>query len=208
MNRTWAGKKLNTIERRIAVLEYQRHELGKRVFVSGEPAEAEQRARYFAISDVRLRRKLIGIERRLHEARRRRHTALVTYWRSTVAETRGKLDDLRSDSPGSDWRRGILWDVLTVFWILAGFGWLTLQWIGLGVGAAAAAVWSRRLVRSRAGARITFLRQGDDALRAHESELRKAEREAAAAESELPLFSEQEEKTGIEDAPRAMATAE
>jgi hypothetical protein len=200
MTRTRAGKALDAIDRKIAVLEHQRRELERQAF--GQPVnDGERRARYFSLADVGQRRRLIGLERRLHQLRREQRDAAVTYWRIMVAETRAKLADLGSEALSSNWKRGILWDIVTVFWIFVGLGWLTYRWAGAAVGAIVAAVGSRYIARSRERSRMTFLRQGNDVLRSNESELQQAEREAALHEGAPPAFSATEEQTGIEDAP-------
>lgn len=197
MTRTRAGKKVDRLDARIAVLDRQRRALETQA-LGAEIGDADRRASYFALADVTQRRKLIALTRRIGELGREHRDATVAYWRIVTDETRAKLDDLRSDAPGSNWRRGIWWDVLTVFWILVGFGWLTFQVAGAIGGALAAGLWSRYIVTSRAAARLAFLRQGDDALRSSESQLRSAERDAAVATHDL--FSASEEATGTADA--------
>jgi hypothetical protein len=196
MTRTRAGKKVDRLDARIAVLDRQRRALETQA-LGAEVGEADRRASYFAIADVARRRKLIALTRRIEELGREHRDATVVYWRIVTDETRAKLEDLRSDAPGSNWRRGIWWDVLTVFWILVGFGWLTFQVAGAIGGALAAGLWSRYIVTSRAASRVAFLRQGDDALRSSESQLGSAERDAAVETHEL--FSASEEATGTAD---------
>jgi hypothetical protein len=200
MSRFRANKNVHSLYAKIDALDRQRRELEVRAFGAEVPVPV-RRDRYFGLPDAELRRKLIGMVRRLRELGIRHHDARVAYWQLVTDETRAKLDDLRSDAPRSSWRRGIWWDVLTVFWILAGFGLLTFQIPGAVVGAIAAAIWARHIVKSRAATRIAFLREGDDALRSSESQLQQARREAAAAQAVAEPFSATEEQSGVPDAP-------
>jgi hypothetical protein len=199
MSRFRANKNVHSLYAKIDAVDRRRRELEVQAF-GAEIPEGVRRDRYFALNDAELRRILIGTARRQHELGIRHHDARVAYWQLVADETRAKLDDLRSDAPRSSWRRGIWWDVLTVFWILAGFGWLTFQVAGAVIGAIAAAIWARHIVKSRAATRISFLRQGDDALRSSESQLQQARREAAAAQAVAAPFSAAEEQSGLPDA--------
>jgi hypothetical protein len=198
MTRFKTRKKLSVVDAEVDALEQERRALELQA-LAGEVPEAGRRERYFSIEDPDLRRKAIGIERDLHDLRRRQRAAAVDYWTAVAAETRAKLDDLKSESPTSAWRRRIWWDVLTILWILAGAGWLAFQIPGAAAGAIATAVCAWFIVRSREGMRLTSIRQGEEILRSSESELRKAEWEAAQGTPAPPAFSASERETGMPD---------
>ncbi len=206
MTRLRTGRKLDAVDRKIAALEEQRRTLETRA-LGGELNDAGRRERYFSIPDLALRRKAIGIERALHELRQQQQVATVDYWASVAATTRSKLADLQSESPTSAWRRGIWWDVLTIFWILVGAGWLAARIPGAVGGAVAAAVWGWFIVRGRERTRLTYIRQGEDMLRSSERELQQAQRHAARPSPSPALFSASEAETGTPD-EQAGSTAE
>ncbi len=194
MTRKAAARALDRLDAQLAQLEAERRALEIEAF-GAACDEERRRERYFALGDEALRRRLIGRERALHELRRQQHEAAVEYRNAVIAETRAKLDDLRSDSPASTWRRGIWWDLLTVFWILAGAGWLAAKLPGALAGAAASGACGWWIVRRRAPARLAAIQAGEALLRASESELQEALREASEARPQ-PLFSAAEEATG------------
>ena len=198
MTRFKSRKKLSAVDAQVDALEQERRALELQVLAAEVP-EAGRRARYFSIEDPELRRKAIGIERALHDLRQRQRAAAVAYWQAVAGETRAKLDDLKSESPTSAWRRRIWWDVLTILWILAGAGWLAFQIPGAAAGAVVTAICAWFIVRSREGMRLTSIRQGEEILRSSESELRKAEWEAAQATPAPPTFSTSEQETGMPD---------
>ena len=198
MTRFRAGKKLDALDAKVDTLEAERRALELRALNGEVPADV-RRARYFSIADVALRRKAIEIERTLHDLRQRQRAAAVAYWTAAAAETRAKLDDLKSTSPTSAWRRRIWWDVLTILWILAGAGWLAFQIPGAVAGTVVTAVCAWYIVRGRERMRLSSIRQGEDILRSRESELRRAEWEMAQATPASPAFSPSEEKTGMPD---------
>jgi hypothetical protein len=196
MKRFKAGKKLDALDAEIHALETERRELELQA-LNAEVPDDGRRARYFSIEDLALRRKAIGVERALHDLRQRQHAAAVAYWTAVAAETRAKLDDLKSESPTSAWRRRIWWDVLTILWILAGAGWLAYGIPGAAGGTVVTAVCAWFIVRGRDGMRLTSIRQGEEILRSSESELRKAEWDASQAMPASPAFSAAEQETGM-----------
>lgn len=192
------NKKLQRIDSEVEALEAKRRALEARAFGAELPA-AERRGRYFAVADADLRRELIATGRALHEARGRQRAAAIDYWETVAADTRRKLDDLRSDSPTSAWRRAIWWDVLTLFWIFAGAGWLAYRWAGAATGTAFTAAAGWYVVRRREQTRISALREGEDVLRSSENELRLARAEAENPAHASPPFSAAEEGNGVAD---------
>lgn len=198
MKRFKAGKQLHALDAQIDTLETERRALELQA-LDAEVPEDGRRARYFSIEDLALRRKAIGVERALHDLRQRQRAAAVTYWTAVAAETRAKLDDLKSESPTSAWRRRIWWDVLTILWILAGAGWLAFGIPGATGGAVVTAACAWLIARSREAMRLTAIRQGEEILRSSESELRKAEWDAAQAAPATPAFSPSEQETGMPD---------
>jgi hypothetical protein len=193
MKRFRAAKRLDALDTRLDILEAERRALEFQAF-GAEVATAQRREKYFAIPDPALRRKAIGIERRLHALRRDERVAAIEYWTTVGNETRAKLDDLKSDSPTADWRRSIWWDVLTLLWIIGGAGWLAAGLPGAGVGTAITAAGAWYILRSRARARPARIREGEEALRSSERELHAAEQEVGEAP-----FSATEEQTGVPD---------
>jgi hypothetical protein len=155
MTRFSANKKLNALDRKIDVLE------------------AECRKASSAPSG--------DLERQLLQLREQRHLANLEYLEAIVAETRAKLDDLKSDALGSGWRRAIWWDILTIFWFVAGAGWLVWRWPGVLAGTLATAACGAWIARQRRQSRPTFIRQGEDKLRASQAELEEARRQVPAA---------------------------
>ena len=198
MTRRRASRKLYAADTEVDALEKERRTLELQAF-GAEASDAERRARYFSIEDVALRRRLIGIERSLHELRQRQRDAAIQYWTTVAGETRANLEDLKSESPTSAWRQRIWWDIVTILWILGGAGWLAYGIPGAAVGTATtlAATWF--IVRSRRRARPILIRQGEDHLRASERELQLVERYSAPATPAPPAFSESEAETGIPD---------
>jgi len=178
MSRFKAAKTLDAIDARIHALEAERRALEQQA-LGGEIAEgAARRERYFAIGDSALRRRLISLERDLHEKRREQGAATVAYWNTVAAETRRKLDDLREQSLRSSWRRGVWYDILTILWILVGGAFWAFGWPGALVGAVFTAAWAPVLMRGRERTRLGSIRKGEEILRSAENELRLAEREA------------------------------
>lgn len=200
MNRFRAAKRLDALDAEIDALLAQRRALELSA-LGAEVSDDERRARYFATADPESRRRLIGLERKLHELRARNHSAAVEYWKMATAETRGKLDDFRSESPTAGWRRDLWFDALTLVWILGGAGWLYRGTGGLLVGSAIAAVGAWFVARARTRARPARVREGENALRSGESELSAAEQQAARSGVALPLFSATEEASGVPDEP-------
>lgn len=194
MNPRNAKRKLFLVRKRIAILEDRRRVLEVKAF-GAEIPDAERRGRYFSIPDVALRRRLIGVERALHERRRRRHEAEVAYRQAVAGEIRAYLDGVESESRTSRWWQTIWWDMGTIFWVLVGAGWLTYRIPGALAGAAASAVCSWFLVRSRKRARPKLILRGQEALRASQSELGVAQR----AEVPPAVFSASEAESGIAD---------
>lgn len=200
MNRFRAAKRLDALDAEIDALLAERRALEIAAFGT-EVRDDERRARYFAIAEPESRRRLIGLERKLHELRTRNHSAAVEYWTTVTAETRGKLDDFRSESPTAGWRRDLWFDALTLVWILGGAGWLYRGTRGLLVGTAIAAIGAWFVARARNRTRPARVREGEDALRSGESELRSAEQQANLAAGARPLFSATEEASGLPDGP-------
>jgi hypothetical protein len=200
MNRFRAAKRLDALDAQIDALLAERRALEISA-LGTEVRDDERRARYFAVADPETRRRLIGLERKLHELRARNHSAAVEYWKMVTAETRGKLDDVRSDSPTAGWRRDLWLDALTLVWILGGAGWLYRGTRGLLVGCAIAAIGAWFVARARERARPARVREGENALHSGESELRAAEQQASHAAGARPLFSATEEASGLPDAP-------
>jgi hypothetical protein len=191
-----AKRKLLMVRKRIAILEERRRVLELKA-LGAEAADAERRERYFAIPDVALRRRLIGIDRSLHERLERRRTAEIAYRQAVATQIRADLDDLTSEARFSRWRQGIWWDIGTILWILSGAGWLAYQLPGALAGAAISAVCGWFLVRSRERARPRLIQRGQEALRASQSELGIAQR----AEVPPPVFSSAEAESGIAAMP-------
>jgi hypothetical protein len=206
MSRFSAAKKLDALTEEVESLEREQHELEHQALGTEIP-DAERRGRYFSIADAEVRRRLIGIEWALQDLRQRHRAAAVEYWTAVSQETRNKLDDLKSESPTSAWRRAIWWDLLTIFWILGGAGWLAFGIPGAAVGAVATAIWARFIVRSRERTRLTSIRQGEDVLRSSENELRQAQQQHAPALSPDLLFTRAEAETGLPDLPGAAMPA-
>jgi hypothetical protein len=200
MNRFRAAKRLDALDAQIDALLAERHALEISA-LGTEVRDDERRARYFAVADPETRRRLIGLERKLHDLRTRNHSAAVEYWTMVTAETRGKLDDVRSDSPTAGWRRDLWLDALTLVWILGGAGWLFRGMRGLLVGCAIAAIGAWFVARARDRARPGRVREGENALHTGESELRAAEQQAADAARLRSLFSATEEASGVPDGP-------
>lgn len=199
MSRFKAAKTLDAIDARIHALEAERRALEQQA-LGGEIAEgAARRERYFAIGDSALRRRLINLERDLHEKRREQGAATVAYWDTVAAETRRKLDDLREQSLRSSWRRGVWYDILTILWILVGGGFWAFRWAGAIAGAVITAAWAPFLVRGRERTRISSIRKGEDILRSAENELRIAERERDRHQAD-GIFSATEAVAGAPDA--------
>lgn len=192
------NKKLQRIDGEVEALEAQRRALEEQAF-GGEVPDAERRARYFAVADAGLRRRLVAAGLALHEARARQRAAAVAYWETVATDTRRKLDDLRSDSPTSAWRRAIWWDVLTLLWILAGAGWLAYQAPGAITGTVATVLASVYVVRRREQTRVSAIRQGEDMLRSAENELRLARADADNPAHGSPPFSATEAASGAAD---------
>jgi hypothetical protein len=195
MTRRRASRRLYAASKKVATLEDRRRALEIQA-LGAEASDAERRARYFSIADAALRRELIGLERSLHELREERRAAAVGYWTTVTAGIRAELADLASESRTSGWWQHVWWDVATILWILTGAGWLAYRIPGALAGAAVTAVCAWFLVRSRMGARPALIRRGEEALRASESELRLAERDAVP---EVPAFSALEAETGVAD---------
>jgi hypothetical protein len=194
MKRFRAAKRLDALDVKVDALEAERRSLEIQA-LGAEISAGERRRRYFSITDRDLRRKAIGLERRLDELREQDRAAAIEYWTTVSAETRAKLDDLKSDSPTSEWRRSIWWDALTLLWILGGAGWLAAGVAGAATGTVATAIGAWYITRSRKLARPARIREGEDALRASESELR-----AAQQATPDPVFSASEADTGMPDA--------
>ncbi len=199
MTRRRASRTLYALDSEAAALEGERRALEIEAF-GAEATDAERRYRYFAIADVALRRKLIGLERSLHDVRQRRRDAAVKYWTIVATETRGNLAALTSESLTSAWWQGIWWDIATMLWILGGAGWLTYQIPGAAVGTAATGAAAWFIVRRRKRTRPALIRQGQEVLRSSERELQLAEQDATPAASRVPVFSEREAETGLPDA--------
>jgi hypothetical protein len=200
MSRLRAKKKLYALDAEVEALEQKRRALELET-LGAEVTDGERRARYFSIADAGLRRQLIGVERALHGASQRQRAAAIEYWTTVAAETRSKLEDLKSDSPTSAWRRRIWWDVLTILWILGGAGWLAFQTIGAAAGTVATAVWAWFIVRGREQTRLSSIREGEDLLRSSEGELQRAREDAIGATAPLTVFSPSEAETGTPDRP-------
>lgn len=198
MNRSRTGKKLNVLDAEVEALEQERRDLELRA-LGAEAPESERRARYFAVADLGLRRELIAVGRTLADKRREQRAMAVEYWASTLAETRAKIEDLQSQSPGSRWRRALWWDLLTILWVLAGAGWLGFGIAGAVAGAAASAAWAWFIIRSRERTRLTSLREGEELLRSGERELERARQDAVEAGAPHAIFSRSEEETGVPD---------
>jgi hypothetical protein len=192
------NKKLQRIDGEVEALESRRRELELRAFGAEVPA-AERRGRYFAVADAGLRRQLIAAGRALHEARSRQRAAAIDYWETIATDTRRKLEDLRSDSPTAKWRRALWWDVLTLFWIFAGAGWLAYQLRGALAGTLVTAAAGWYVVRRREASRATTIRQGEELLRSSENELRLAQADAANPAHDGAPFSATEESSGVAD---------
>jgi hypothetical protein len=200
-----AAKKLDALDTRLERLEAERRALEREAF-GAEIAEAERRARYLDLRDPAIRRRLIALERRLHGLRREQQAAAVNYWTSVAADTRTKLADLESDSPTSVWWRSIWWDVLTLFWIFAGAGWIGFGLAGAVVGTAITAACAVYVVRSRTRKRLDIIHHGREVLRSNERELQLAQ--VAASDMPLqPAFSAAEEAAGGTESPREIAAA-
>jgi hypothetical protein len=193
MKRFRAAKKLDALDTRLDALEAERRALEIQVFGTEVPP-GDRREKYFAIADADLRRKVIGIERKVHVVRKDARAAGIDYWTTVSAETRTKLDDLKSDSPTAEWRRSIWWDVLTLLWIIGGAGWLMAGLPGAGIGTALTAIGAWYIGRSRQRARPGRIREGEEALRSSEHELHAAEQEVTDA-----AFSASEEQSGSPD---------
>lgn len=168
--------------------------------LGAEVPPAERRSRYFTVADSERRRELIAAGRALHEAETRRRAAAVEYWQTIAGETRDKLADLHSGSLFSRWRRGIWWDVLTLFWIFAGAGWLAYRVTGLAAGVVLTVLASVYVIRRREGTRLASIREGEDLLRASENELRLARADAEHAAGGRAPFSASEAEKGVPDA--------
>ncbi|WKZ12446.1 MAG: hypothetical protein QY320_00195 [Gammaproteobacteria bacterium] len=194
MNRKAAARSLDRIETQIAQLEAARRSQEIAAF-GAECSDERRRERYFALGDETLRRELIARERALHEQRRQRCQVAVEYRNTIVTGTRAKLADLQSDSPTSAWRRGLWWDLLTVFWVLVGAGWLAAQLPGALAGVVAALVCGGWIARRRAPARLAAIQAGETLLRSAESDLQDALREAQQLPPEA-LFTAAEEAAG------------
>lgn len=196
MSQFRAAKKLDALDARIDALEGERLALELRVF-GATLNEAQRRDRYFSIGDVDLRRKLISLELELHELRQDQHAAAVAYWALVAGETGAKLDDLRSNSPRSAWRRGTVWDVLTIFWILIGAGYWAFDLAGAIAGTVVAAIWAQFMVRNHERTRLASIRKGEEILRSSESQLQRAQHEAARSNPGHAKFSPAEATTGM-----------
>ncbi len=194
MNRKAAARSLDRLESQIAQLEATRRSQEIAAFGT-ECSEERRRERYLALDDASLRRRLITGERALHELRRQRCQVAIEYRNTIVTGTRAKLADLQSDSPTSAWRRGLWWDLLTVFWVLVGAGWLAAQLPGALAGAVAAVVCGWWIARRRAPARLVAIQAGETLLRSAESDLQDALREAEQLSPEA-LFTAAEEAAG------------
>lgn len=199
MSRSRTGKKLNVIDAEVETLQQERRALELRA-LGAEVSDGERRASYFSVADPALRRELISVERALHDKRERQRALALEYLSTTVAETRAKIDDLRSQSLNSRWRRALWWDLFTILWILTGAGWLGFGIAGAIVGAIASAVWAWFIVRSRERARLTSLIEGEELLRSTERELEPARQAAAAVDPPGATFSKSEEETGTPEA--------
>jgi hypothetical protein len=199
MTRSRTGKKLNVLDAEVEALEQQRRALELRA-LGAEVSDAERRSRYFSVADPALRRELIGLERALHDKREQQRALALEYWTTTAAETRAKVADLTSGSPTSRWRRSLWWDLLTLFWILAGAGWLGFGIPGALIGAALSAVSAWFVVRSRERMRLASVREGEELLRSSERELAQARLVATGTADPTTTFSQAEEQSGVPDA--------
>lgn len=172
MKRFTAAKKLDALDSRLAALKSERRSLEIEA-LGAEVGDQEHPARYVAVADEALRSRLLELDRTLREIHEKQRAAAVAYWSIVVAETRAKLEDLRSDSPFSAWRRGMWWDVLTVLWIFGGAGWLVGGITGAAIGTAVTALCAWYIVGSRERARLDVIRTGEEVLRSNERELAK-----------------------------------
>lgn len=159
-----AAKKLDALDARMDALEQERSAL------ADSPPDAGQRER------------LEHLAAEIRELRPRQQAAAVEYWSTVVSETRAKLEDLRSESPTSAWRRGIWWDVLTILWILAGAGWLYRKIPGAAVGTVVTAAIAPFLFANRKRQRVESIRKGEEKLREAEQQLAQAQRETQAGQ--------------------------
>lgn len=198
MARLAAEKKLFALDKEVEALEEQLRALELRA-VGTEVAESERRQRYFSVADPAVRRQLIGTARALYERRAQWREAAVEYWSTVVAETRSKLEDLRSDSPLSRWRRRAWWDLLTIYWVLGGAGWLAFQFEGAVVATLVTVIWGWFILRRREQARQESIRQGESLLHSSGIELQQARQVAAELASSGATFSAAEEQTGRPD---------
>ncbi|MBW7929858.1 MAG: hypothetical protein H3C57_00930 [Gammaproteobacteria bacterium] len=199
MSRFKIAKRLDAIDARINALVAERRTLEQRL-LDGAPSDRDsRRERYFAVADAEGRRRLIGLERELHEKRREQAGVTFSYWSTVSAETRHKLDDLRETSLHSAWQRGIWYDILTILWILVGGGYWIFGWMGALGGALFTAAWMPVLRRGRERTRLSAIRNGEDILHSAENELRLAERGVESCAGD-PLFSATEAASGVPDA--------
>lgn len=199
MSRFKTAKRLDAIDARINSLVAERRALEQRL-LDGAPSDRDsRRERYFAVGDPEGRRRLIGLERELHEKRREQAEVTLAYWGTVVSETRHKLDDLRETSLRSAWQRGVWYDILTILWILVGGAYWAFGWIGALGGALFTAAWTPFLRRGRERTRLNAIRNGEEILHSAENELRLAERGVANC-PERPLFSATEAGSGVPDA--------
>lgn len=204
MSRFKTAKKLDAIDVRINALETERRTLEERTLGDAITEEDTRRKRYFSITDQDTRRRLISLDRDLHEKRTEQDTATLAYWGSVIRETRGKLTDLQEASLHSAWQRGVWYDIFTILWILVGGGYLLFLWLGssgwLGAlgGAAFTAVWTPVLRRGREKTRLKAIRNGEDILHSAENELRLATHQAGLRNKQ-PLFSTSEAASGVPD---------
>lgn len=182
-----AAKKLDALDRRSDELESERRALELQAF-GAEVPNGERRERYLRLGDPLLRRRLVTLARTLHEVRREQQATAVDYWTLVTGETRRKLDDLKSDTPTSRWRRDIWWDVLTLLWIIGGAGWLAWGIPGALGGSLLTGAVTPYLVRSRRARRAESIRKGEGLLRSGEIELQKARNEAGHLPTEA-MFS-------------------